>query len=174
MHDYKLSFYRSSVDTGRLEEIRFESGEEPGNLIIADPELVAGSSDRWIRYFENGAVILNLEWENEPSSTPADLRQDSGMTTGSPADWVACLDTAASPTGHYCRLDGSRIDFSGAWVNDGTWAPMNSAGKSCFPVPKMDALFIIACRPSELLPVIGSPAIPVDMNPVPAASANAQ
>lgn len=55
--EYTLSF--SFDEAATIKNVSFWSGEEAGTLQISDIKVVAGQGQRWVRYFENGAVLVN-------------------------------------------------------------------------------------------------------------------
>jgi len=109
--DFSLTFKLGTRDS--ISRIIIGSGEETGILSVSNMQLVTGFGDRFIRYFENGAVILNSSSES----------------------WTVSLDTTYSANG-YQRLDGS-ID---PIVNNGTNGV--GTERNQFTVPANDALFV--------------------------------
>ncbi len=103
--------------------ISWNTGANPGTLTITNPHLYAsGSGDRWVRTFENGAVILN----------------NAGSA------WTVDLDVtapASPPTGrNYARLLGALADRS---VNNGLCGDGGTfGGRTKFTVPAHDALLV--------------------------------
>lgn len=111
---YELSFLTPPGD--RLAELRFASGEDAGTLVVDDPTLELGSADRWVRYFDGGAVLLNM----------------------TPDAWTYSLDGASSSTGYERLTALNNTDADG--VNTG--APGGGLNQLEFTVPALDALIV--------------------------------
>jgi hypothetical protein len=89
-HTFTLTFRVDANHDGNppsVVKLRFESGEETGWVRVR-PRLYPGSSDRWLRSFSGGMVLLN--------------RSDS--------DWTPTLSGAKRSTS-YCTLDGESVDL---------------------------------------------------------------
>lgn len=152
--DYSLTFH-SSVKTP-LERVYFESGEGPGRLAIGNATLHVGSGERWIRYFDNGAVLLNMAFDTDSNYLVADhpegdkddgmRRANSGRIANPASAWTMCLDGSKSKTG-FCRIDGTVLESNGTRVNNGARGDDDSKGnrRVCFTVPQMDALVVQHC-----------------------------
>lgn len=117
---YKLTFLEID-DTWTLTGVRFASGEQAGSFTIRDAKVLKGSPERWVRYFENGAVLLNMSED----------------------DWTYSLDSRESCKG-YVRLLGTQDE-----VNDGKWLGKTSEPivAGCYKflkikVPAKDAIFL--------------------------------
>lgn len=115
----KETIYMTFLDVPRagkrnIAGVRFESGEETGSIKITQPQLFAGSAERWIRYFDNGAVALNATHD----------------------DWDLELSPSLSTTLAYTRLEGTQEPS----INSGG----EGAGvtKNRFTIPAEDALFV--------------------------------
>jgi len=96
-----------------IRRVSVQSGEETGTLTLQNPGLQEGSAERWVRYFEGGAVLLNI----------------------SKTAWTYTLDPS-QPDG-YRRLDGAQ-DPS---INSG--APGEGPDRNVFTVPPEDALLVV-------------------------------
>jgi hypothetical protein len=90
---YPLEIYEDrfpTLEDIEITKISFFSGEETGSLIIKTPTLQYGSAERWARYFDGGAVLLNgsedswqitLEWPYAGAWPPT--RSGFGRLSGS-------------------------------------------------------------------------------------------
>lgn len=109
--EFLLNF-KTSTKTS-VSKVTFESGEETGSIKIKNPSLHTGSPEHWIRYFENGAIILNM----------------------SDTDWEVTLDTTYSSQG-FQRLNG----IYDTEINNGNKG--NGTSKNTFTIPARDALVV--------------------------------
>ena len=114
---YSLSFRYPAA--AQISRIKFESGEETGQVTIRNVALYRGGGDRFVRYFDNGAVILNMT-------------EDA---------WSLNLGTTYSPDG-YARLLGTLA--AGDAVNTGVQG--NGADRTEFFVPAENALLVRRLR----------------------------
>lgn len=111
--EYTLSFAMDSI--GTLKTVTFLSGEEAGSLEISDIQLIKGTGQKWIRYFENGVVLVNPTID----------------------DWDVALDhTKYKNIAGFKRLKGKQ-DPS---INSG--ATGSGTYNNEFTVPAGDALFV--------------------------------
>jgi len=125
-HPYRLSFpleiYEDrfpTLEDVELTRISILSGEETGSLVITSPTIEYGSPERWVRYFDGGAVLLNASedpWAYE-------LEWPYGGGGPSARNW-------------YHRLNGSQDPV----INNG--AAGTGALFRTFTVPPRDALLV--------------------------------
>lgn len=122
---YRLSFKMDSA-TG-VKKVTFFSGEEPGSVTVRDAHLLTGSANRWLRYFEGGAAVINAtasDWTVTLDPTLAFDSPDADTTF------------AGYASRGFKRLKGD-LDPD---VNDGSEG--SGDGKNVFTVPAGDALLV--------------------------------
>ncbi|MBT3981292.1 MAG: hypothetical protein HOE90_08050 [Bacteriovoracaceae bacterium] len=133
-HQFRFDF---TIGNTSLRSFHIESGESVGSFEIKRDSLVIKSSEyeRWVRYFENGAVILNMG-EDSDSRAPK---------------IKYCLDERASKTKSFCKIDGIINDSNNLVINNSSLGKKNKRGYyTCFEVPSNDALIVRHCDKSEI------------------------
>lgn len=111
-YDFSLTFPMNSSTC--VKKVEFMSGQTTGFLSVEDPTLSKGSADRFIRYFERGAVLMNY----------------------SDSDWDVDLDLLYGPAGYH-RLLGEQNPNNTGELGEGV-------DHTEFTVPANDALFVAA------------------------------
>ncbi len=77
--DFSLTFQLAGTT---VDEVRFKSGGDAGSLEVQGAELLPGSGERWLRYFQGGVAALN----------------------GSGGAWTTTLDSTRGPQGYHALV----------------------------------------------------------------------
>ncbi|MCB9764065.1 MAG: hypothetical protein H6739_30115 [Alphaproteobacteria bacterium] len=104
-----------------LSKVSVASGDQVGIWYLVDLEVTAASADRWVRYFDNGAVLLNA----------------------SSSDWTYGLDSDGSyAMDGYHYLDG---DQNSSYYHNGADldTAIGSPDYTIVTVPAGDAMFVV-------------------------------
>lgn len=119
---YPLEIYEDRfpvLEDVEMIRISILSGEETGSLVITSPTIEYGSAERWVRYFDGGAVLLN--GSEDPCVYETQWPYGGG---------------GSSARQGFRRLSGSQDPV----INNG--APGARALSRTFSVPPRDALLV--------------------------------